>query len=196
MAAAAQRSVVMVASKRLGLLFVSGKKAGGLVVQVVLPQISPLSGRPERWAKQVRHMYMCSRTAVVPMYGLSMTRWCGCSFGSRHSVSAHPQPAAECQSGRTASAHRCVHQSVLEDYRTSSARAHSQAFLMVLASYSPSDGKSAPMRARSFHSQHENNARERCSQKSNEMMSRVGGMVFHVQGPKRCCAVAARCVAF
>ena len=64
MAAAAQRSVVMVASKRLGLLFVSGKNAGGLVVQVVLPQMSPLSGRPERWAKQVRHMSMCSRTNV------------------------------------------------------------------------------------------------------------------------------------
>ena len=129
------------------------------------------------------------------MYGLSMTRWCGCSFGSRHSVSAHPQPAAERQSGRTASAHRCVHQSVLEDYRTSSARAHSQAFLMVLASYSPSDGKSAPMRARSFHSQHENNARERCSQKERDDVE-GWGYGLPCAGSKEvlrgCCAL--RCV--
>ena len=191
------------------------------------------------------------------MYGLSMTRWCGCSFGSRHSVSAHHRPPARRsvrEENRLCSP-VCVHQSVKRGLQNKlskrlseqapSSQQHDGALerttsTMIEQTRGVSRGMSCEggsrgqnrlgpgkscegrtrhgltgfldslslVRAirrkvcahaseiRSLHSQRQSNARERCSQKSNEMMSRVGGMVFHVQGPKRCCAVTARCVAF
>lgn len=193
MAAAAQRSVVMVASKRLGLLFVSGKNAGGLVVQVVLPQMSPLSGRPEPWAKQVRHMSMCSRTNVWVEHDALVRvqlrqqalRVCAPAARSRAPVRQNSLRSPVCPSERF--------RGLQNKLGPGSLTGLLDGLSLVLAIR-----REVCAHAREIVSQpaRKHNARERCSQKVNEMMSRVGGIVFHVQGPKRCCAVAARCVAF